>query len=395
MTLLLVGIGFHTVAWQPPSLWTDRRGIGEVASVVADSNGVYAGGSDGASVFLSRYDLAGQRVWNQYFGNSTRDEIRVIGLGPDGVYVVGVLNFTGFVRRYDVNGSILWTIKYDGLLSVVAGSVFLSSVVAGEVFLSSANILRAFDPNGNLLWTNPLGNNTSINSMDAYSGTDRVYLVGYVGSSWSSGFLRSYDLNGSPDLAKNLACSCYATGLSIDASGLYVSGLAGSTGEVVKLDLVGRMVWAETFDAPDGTPLSTVWISVGSSGIYLAVTSSASGIGSGFLMRYDANGNQVWSVQTPVSSKSVSVGQDGVYVGGVTFDNGLLSKYGEASSLVLFGVNPPFSFTIIVSLAGVVALSIFWLMRQRKKRIRLPKSVVPYSSPKPSSGDARWVRKPP
>ncbi len=158
-----------------------------------------------------------------------------------------------------------------------------------------------------------------------------------------------------------------------------------------KYDLVGNQVWVKNFDSPDGTTVGSPRISVDSSGIYLGVTTSFSG----YLMRFDSDSNRVWSLEIPGSANAVSVGQDGVYVGGGAPTNALLAKYAQSSSLVLFGVNPPFSFGLVALLGGVVVLSLFWLRRLRKRGIRRPKSAVQYNPPKSSEDDSKWMRRPP
>jgi hypothetical protein len=396
LTLLFLGIGYHTVAWQPPALWADEFGAGVVSAVAADSTGVYAGGAGGYAgynLFLSRYDPGGQRVWNQDFGNSTIDQIKGISPGADGVYLVGVLNLTRFVRKYDPSGTLLWNIKYSGLfsgpsVSAGAGGVFVSYYDS----LSSSALLRAYSSVGNSLWTSSLGNSTNVISMSTNSGTSSVYLLGNRGSD----FLRSYNSDGTLSWAKNLTCSCQPIGVAADGSGIYVGGLAAqgfgtNSGVLVKYDSSGNVVWTRSFNAPDATTVTNPRMSSGSAGIYLAVTTSLSG----FLIRYDSDGNQAWSFQTLVSANSVSVGQDGVYVGGEASNNAALSKYAQSSSLVLFGVNPPFSFGLVALLGGVVVLSLFWLRRQRKRGVRRPRSAVPYSPPKPSEDDSKWMRRPP
>jgi hypothetical protein len=105
LSVLFLGIGYHAVAWQPPTLWTNEFGTGAVTAVVADTSGVYAGGSVRGNLFVSRYDLGGQRVWNQDFGNSADEEIQGISLGTDGVYIAGA----GFIQKYNFNGISLWT----------------------------------------------------------------------------------------------------------------------------------------------------------------------------------------------------------------------------------------------------------------------------------------------
>ena len=396
MTVLFAGIGYHAIAWQPPALWIDHLGTGVVTNVVADSNGAYAGGSVGANLFMSRYDLGGHLVWSRDFGNSTIDEIQGIALGTDGVYTAGSLNNTGFVRKYDPNGTVLWTNRYGGLFSNPYASL---NAGTGRVFVSYANkpsnstLLGAYDPSGNPLWTDSLGY-TNVISMATYSGDSRVNVIG----SGPSYFLRSYNSDGTLNWKENFSCSCVPSGVAADASGIYVveysfqGGIGiGSIGTLVKYDSSGSQLWTRNFASPDATTVGTPRISVDSSGIYLAITTSFSG----FLMKYDRNGNQVWAVQAPVSASSVSVGQDGVYVGGEASNNALLAKYAQSSSLVLFGVNPPFSFGLVSLLGGVVVLSLFWLRRQRKRHVRRPRSAVPNSPPKLGEDDSKWVRRPP
>jgi hypothetical protein len=179
--------------------------------------------------------------------------------------------------------------------------------------------------------------------------------------------------------------------VSTDASDIYIAGLANPDGALVKYDPNGNMIWTKLLSAPDHTHVDNLQLSVDSSGIYLAMATSVSG----FLMRYDGKGNQLWSIQIPRTTNSVSVGQEGVYVGGASSGSALLSKYGQSSSLILFGVNPPISFAVVGLLGGVVVISLFWLRRQRKKHVRRPRSAVPYSSPRPSGDDTKWMKRQP
>jgi len=360
--------GYHVVIWQPPALWTDQLGQGAVTAVAAGNNGIYVGGH---AIFMNRYDLGGQRVWSQEFGNSVYDEVEGIAVGTDGVYVAGFLNGSDVVRKHSFDGSLLWTVKDVGPI--------ISAGTQGVFVVSRSTLLRAYDLNGNPLWTNSLGNRTGTISMTTYSGASHVYLL----ANWRGvGSLRSYNSDGTLNWKENLTCSCFPTGVAVDASGIYVSGLAyessaAKSGVLVKYDINGNVVWTKSFDAPDSSPfISSQGMAIGTAGIYVIATSYRQ---SNFLLRYDNDGNQIWSVQIPITANSLSVGQDAVYVGGVASPNALLSKYSPSSSLILFGVTPPLSFLVLGSLGGVVALSIFWLRRQKKRLIRRPKSAVPYS----------------
>ncbi len=390
LTLLFLGIGYHAIAWQPPAIWTAQFGPGVVTAVAADSSGVYAGGFGGDAgfhLFLSRYNLEGGRVWNQDFGNFP-NEITGISLGTDGVYVAGFMD-RGFVRKYDFNGSLHWTAndsRVDNYASISANS---GRVFVGYDFNSA--LIRAYDTNGNSLWTTSISNSSSPPLPQITSDSNHVYAVGYGAV---SGYLRSYNFDGTLNWAENLTCSCAPYDVAVDSSGIYIVGTFQSTGlsgTLAKYDLVGDQVWVKNFDSPDATTIGTPRISVDSSGIYLAGTTSFSG----YLIRYDSNGNHVWTVEIPLSVNSASAGQDGVYVGGAASNNAVLSKYGQSSSLVLFGVNPPFSFGLVALLGAVVVLSLLWLRRQRKRVLRRPKSAMPYSAPKPSEDDSKWMKRPP
>jgi hypothetical protein len=231
--------------------------------------------------------------------------------------------------------------------------------------------------------------------MSTYSSDSHVYVIGYKGSN----SLGSFDFQGNLNWGKNLTCSCEPVDLAADASGIYVAGttyLGGlmASGILIKYDVTGNMIWTRIYDAPGGIGVQNPQISIDTTGIYLAMATYRSST-SGLLVRYDDNGNQVWSIEIPVSADAVSIGQNSVYVGGTSSSAELLAKYDQSSSLVLFGVNPPFSFGLVGLLAGVVALSVLWFRRQRRRQIRRPKSSVPYSSKKSREDDAKWMKRQP
>jgi hypothetical protein len=362
-----------------------------VTAVAADSNGVYAGGGYAGRNLLSRYNLGGQLVWNQDSGDSIHNQIKGIAVGTDGVYVGGFSYSSGFVRKYGLNGSLLWTAN-DSRADCCASVAANSGHVFAAFYDGNSALIRAYDTGGSLLWTASTGNSSSLSSSQTYSEGNNVYTLGPGGS---FGSLRSYSSDGILNWAENLTiCSCFPTGVAADTSGIYIVGTSSQTiglgGTLSKYDQLGKRLWIKNFDSPDGTTVGTPRISLDQSGIYIVVTTSLSG----YLLRYDNDGNQMWSVAVSGTANAVSAGQDGVFVGGGPSTNALLSKYGQASSLVLFGVNPPFSFGLIALLGGMVVLSLLWLRRQRKRGVRHPKSVVPYSAPKPSDG-SKWMKRPP
>lgn len=166
-------------------------------------------------------------------------------------------------------------------------------------------------------------------------------------------------------------------GISGDASGIYLLGstqsafpgqsLSGHIDMFVrKYDLNGDALWTIQLLAPYSTGASDEHISVNPFGIFLLV--------SGSLLRYDSNGNRIWSLPLHKTTGALSVGQNAVYVEGPSrSDPGLkvsAAAYSLSSSLILFGVNPPFSFVIAGLLASAAALSVVWLRKGWKKKVR-------------------------
>jgi hypothetical protein len=325
-----------------------------------------------------------------------------MAVGANGLYVSGTWkNFTGLVRMYDFNGNLLWTSHFGGTSQLPGGSTSVSEDTRG-VYVSGFNhigppyvfdiLLRKYDFSGNPAWTDDVGNST-IQGADVHVGPTQIYLTGSLSN---LGFLSSYESNGTLAWTHQFACNCVPSSVSTDSTNIYVSGLGSGTVSLSKFDWNGGILWTKDIAAPDLTGIDDVHMSVDQSGIYFAMTT----VRSGFLMRYDTNGSQAWSVQIHRRLNAISLAQSGVYVGGDDgFSQGPLNafvtEFSQSSSLVLFGVNPPFSFAIVGVLGGAVALSIFWLRRQRKRQIRRPKSAVPYSSPKTGEDDSKWMKRQP
>lgn len=396
--LILFGIGFQLVAWQPPVVWRGQFGAvdangGAVTAVAADSSGVFAAGSSN-TLLLNRYDSSGQQLWSQHFVNLPYDQITSMSPGSDGIYIAGVLNGTNSIRKYDSTGTIVWTHTYRGgpvlpIMSSGVGHVFVESYYNSSL----PDLLQVYDPSGNTLWTKSLRNNINYVSLDAYSDSSQVYVVGTqdFGNSRYDGFLQSYSFSGDLNWAKNLTCSCLPSGVSADSTGIYVAGVSYRGGLLIKSDFSGNTLWTKSFSAPSSLPIYSLQFSMGPSGIYLVLNDAFHE----FLARYDTNGDQVWYITVRGRINSISAAQDGVYVGGQDSSQAaLLAKYGQSSSLIFFGVNPPFSFGLVGLVGAIVVLSIFLFRRQRKKHSQRPKRITPHVASRPSPDESRWTGKP-
>jgi hypothetical protein len=270
--MLSMFIGTHGVAaaaaLEPGGQWTHQfgtSGADEAVGMVLDAagNAYVVGWVTGAlrgqqtkgtvDAFVRRYDPAGNEVWTRQFGSWDRDFARAVAVDPAGaVYVVG-----------ETEGTL------PGAQSAGGWDVFV----------------RKYDPAGTELWTRQYG-----------SG----------GGEW-------------------------APAATIDSAGfLYVAGTTGaalpgqsSAGDLdaflMKLDPNGDEVWARQYGdtyadfgrgvsiGPDGA--ATV---VGSTANALGVSPSAGGY-DGYVRRFDAGGDHLWTRQlgSPGNDFAVAVTTDG------------------------------------------------------------------------------------
>ncbi len=432
-------------SWEPPLLWnTDVAGFCDsqdcttnaVTGIYATSTGLYATGfvrpepypgvcrpgyqmycpdqNTTNYVFLNSYDFNGHEVWSIHLpGNGTTvctvlscnvnyDEIHGLSVGTDALYIVGsFLNNSAFVERRNLTGNTVWTRLFEAQAPTV-------SVGSGEVFVDGGNKLFVYNIDGDSVWNKTL---VSVTSSTIYAGPGGLYVAGIASYSYDTqAFVSKYDPSGT--LLWNqqfdqpgFTCSCYPNALSGDSSGTYVSGhtlsafpghsLTSHSDEFVrKYDLNGNLLWTTQSGTPDLSDAGDTTISANPAGVYLLVMRY------NLVMRYDGNGNRAWSVALPadIAFRTMSAGTDRVYVGGerviLPARKAVIISLGQSSSLILFGVNSPFSFLLAGLMAATLAVSTFWLGRKLKKKRARPTSATRHDSRKVPSDPTLPVWKP-
>ena len=294
-----------------------------------DASGVYVAGytnstlpgqtsSGGQDAFVRKYDPVGNELWTRQFGSAGGDYSYGITVAASGVYVAGYTQDTlpgqtssggadAFVRKYDLAGNEVWTRQFGSAIADIATGI---TVDASGVYV--------------------------IGETD---GT----LPGQTGSGSKDAFVRKYDLAGNEVWTRQFgsATNDFASGVSIDASGVYVAGhtygtLPGQTSSgdqdayIRKYDLAGNVLWTRQFGS-----VAAEWalgVSVDTSGVYVAGFTvgslpgqTSSGGVDGFVRMYDLAGNELWTYQFGTGSgtylNGVSIDASGVYVAGQTYGN--------------------------------------------------------------------------
>ena len=311
--------------------WVRRVGtlnLDEAFGVAVDASGAYVVGDTsgplpdqdqikGLDAYIRKYDLSGNVLWTRQFGTAFDDQARGVAVDATGVYVVGVRgasladrtdlnNYDAFIRKYDASGNLLWDHS-------IASIGTLQNDYATSVAVDSGGIYVA--------------------------GYTAGTLAGQVPSGDTDGFVQKYDSSGSLIWTRQFGqkTSDYATGIAINASGLYVIGesdaalpgqtFAGGVYDVfVKaFDTSGNERWtnefgASGFDFPGG-------VAADASGVYVAgatagaLPNQTAGPGySAFVRKYDNSGAELWTRQFGGTGDALAYGvavtAAGVYVAG-------------------------------------------------------------------------------
>ncbi len=381
-----------------------RNSDNSITAIASDPTSVYAAGYVGYSnvtptyLFVNRYGIDGHQIWSKHFGDPYLSQVSGLSAGTDGVYVTGHLSFSSastssFLAKYDFSGNQLWNSSFFPNLPSSALSV---SSYATSVYVAGYNgtqyFVKDYDVNGSLAWTRSFGSNPD--RISVLAGSSRLYLAyvnqtaGYPAN--DVGLVQEYGSSLSPDWTRS--CSCEPTGITGDETAIYVFGIVENAisipvGFLTKYDLDGNQLWTTQFNPPSSslaiTGVSDVRASVDSSGIYLTTTTSDS---RGIVLKYDGNGKNVWSLQLPWMTAGslrtadvISVEQGEVFVAGdlrhtatTTGHSAFLAAISESSSLVFFGINPPFSFALLTLLAVLAVTSPILFRKYWKGRIQRP-----------------------
>jgi hypothetical protein len=188
------------------------------------------------------------------------------------------------------------------------------------------------------------------------------------------GFTVTYDNNGNHVKTDEFGVpggSDEATDVSGDGGAVYVTGEAGfhDFGFVRKYGLDGSLVQTADFWPPDYSIFSSS-ISADPSGVYVFAGSAHTP----FAVKFDSGLNQVWKFtlqeSLPSMSPIIAVGSNGVYFAGYgsTSTDAYVWAFSRDSSLILFWLNPPYSFAVLAAIPTAVVLALLVDRRWRNRR---------------------------
>ncbi len=328
----------------------------------------YAGGDN--DVFLRKYDFKGREVWTRQFGTPGFDfpGSGPIGIDDKGVYVVGVTDgalpgqvnagsLDVFVRRYDFRGNEVWTRQFGtsgddfaDAISAKLGGVFVAGAVNGALPGQTPGgswdaFIRLYDFDGNEVWTRQFGGSGSedfhgiaVDQTGVYASGSATTLPDFGGN--SDALVQKYGLDGTLvwSLQFGTAAFDHLGGAALKQGGLYVTGYTHGTlpdqtsagGRDVfvrKYDLDGTEVWTHQFGTSGSDGAEVIGTAVDGRGVYVASNvggalpgQASAGSADAFARAYDADGNELWTVQFGTAgfdrAQAIAVHRTGIYLSG-------------------------------------------------------------------------------
>lgn len=309
----------------------------------------------GTDFITIKYDPNGNQLWAARFhGTSTGFDsgYAVVADSGGNAYVTGNSAASGtspnmVTVKYDASGNQVWltrTTTADTGIAIALDSAGRVCVAGRAVQPGSAGTMydwrvAKFDADGTQLWVANY-NGAANQSEEAYSiavdAADNIYAAGYTtGSATSYDYLTiKYDPNGNQLWLATFDGPSHkgdiAYWVAVDASGnSYVTGGSAFSSQTtgvatVKYDSNGNLVWAARKDDP-ANYAAGYWVALDSQqNVYVTgLVPGSGGVHDLVALKYDANGNQLWSLQYNVPGggdaygETIALDGDGnVYVAG-------------------------------------------------------------------------------
>jgi hypothetical protein len=242
-----------------------------------------------ADAWIRRTDARGAAVWTAQFGTPAFDNVEDVDATSSGVYVLGATRGAlgrpsaggtdAYLAKFDLDGQHLWTTQFGVLqddwgISVVEGRAGV--YVYGQTFGAFPGhrnrgggdlFIALFDPQGSLRWIHQFGSRGHEEPWAMEAAHGGVYVDGYTDGRLGGARIGDWDAyvafvsaDGHVVWLRQFGSTHadFASGLSADASGVYVSGqtygtLSGATNRggsdafVRKFSPVGRSNWTQQF----------------------------------------------------------------------------------------------------------------------------------------------------
>ena len=331
--VMAIGLCASMVEGQTLSFFKTLPGPQNAGTIMlVNASGVYSFGDT-----IRKYTLDGQAVWSRE--HRSDDTVGWLASTSAGVYVAGHTHpkshlgpVDSFVRLYDAQGNELWNriVKFPNSrtvnFSVAADEtgVYFVGTASDEFTLSP--YLRKHDPHGTELWTKSLNDKVEGVTVDS-TGV-------YVRLTRS---IRKYDRSGNELSVWRLEGSGLQYDIKANATGVYLTGFHNDKGYyLARYDPSGNLAWIRYGQSG--------WIALDANSVYVTAFTyqepgqCASGLADNLVVRYDIDGNVIWTRQFGTQEseypQAIAADSTGVFVTGLGSGRFFLAKLEHATANV-------------------------------------------------------------
>lgn len=329
------------------------------------------GGYSGGSMFLAKYDIAGNLSWSKTWGTSYDSDITnsLIQTSDGGYALTGsIVNANTdaedmFLAKFSATGEISWFKTWGNMMEDYGESLVQTSddgyIVVGNTNSTAQNdvFLTKFDADGGLTWSKTWG--APGNNDLAYSvvqANDNGYVITGKTTSLGNGlydaFLVKFNESGNASWIKTWRIGLSTSGSSViktNDGGYAVTGLICNTTSsadsdmfLAKFDATGGLAWNKTWDGSNYDEGTSVIQTSDSGYVVVGTTDSfANANGNSFLAKYDTTGNLAWSKtfggadNTTISASIFKTSEGGYVISGYLkgYGSPFIAKYNKDGNI--------------------------------------------------------------
>jgi hypothetical protein len=277
-------------------------------------------------VFVLKTDVDGKELWNRVYNEGLTDHgYDITATSDNGYLIVGDTRFNDqsnsnvLLIKIDEEGRKLWSKQFGGadddtgykIIPTVKNGGYL--IVGTTTNIASSNsevLLIKLDVNGNEAWTRTFGTAGKDAGRAVVEVADGYLVTGSAFNSQNNStdlYLLKVDLAGNKSWDKFYGGSEFDEGHSIVLTNDGAIAIAGQTKAVsdvylIKVKTSGDVIWIKTFGGTFGDVGFEMVKAANGDFVIAGITEISSSNTDAYILRTDANGNRIWSINTGRSS---------------------------------------------------------------------------------------------